>query len=156
MDLSTWMPGVHLNLYDREGNHQGVARVLKYEGHMLVYDPQTNGTGWVAMKGVPTSLTEVEARSAEELGNFYAAPRATREDPQATRPPSEEVTVSHGLPKAETPKPTAGTVEANVDWDTDDVQDQSPSPSPSAGIGAITLGESARGTHLPQDRIHAS
>ena len=30
-----------------------------------------------------------------------------------------------------------------MDWDTDDVQDQSRSPSPSAGIGAITLGESA-------------
>ena len=37
------MPGVHLNLHDQEGNYQGVARVLKYEGHMLVYDPHTNG-----------------------------------------------------------------------------------------------------------------
>ena len=89
------MPGVCLNLHDREGNHQGVARVLKYEGHMLVYDPHTNGTGWVAMKGVPASLTEVEARLAEELGNFYPAPHATREDPQATRPPSEEVIVGY-------------------------------------------------------------
>ena len=51
------------------------------------------------MKGVPASLTEVEARSAEELGNFYPAPRATHEDPQATRPPSGEVTVSHGPPE---------------------------------------------------------
>ena len=32
VDLSTQMPGVHLNLHDREGNHQGVARVLRYEG----------------------------------------------------------------------------------------------------------------------------
>ena len=70
VDLSTRMPGVHLKLHDREGNYQGVARVLKYEGHMLVYDPQTNGAGWVAMKGIPTSLTEVEARSAEDLGGF--------------------------------------------------------------------------------------
>ena len=53
-----------------------MARVLRYEGHMLVYDPHTNGTGWVAMKGIPASLTEVEARSAEELGNFYPTPRA--------------------------------------------------------------------------------
>ena len=145
VDLSTRMPGVHLNLLDQDGNHQGVARVLRYEGHMLVYDPHTNGAGWVAMKGVPASLTEVEARSAEELGNFYPAPRITREEPQATRSPPEEVTVSHGPPKAETPKPKTGTVEANVDWDTDDVQDRSRSPSPSAGIGAITLGESVRG-----------
>ena len=60
VDLSTQMPGVHLKLHDREGNYQGVARVLKYEGHMLVYDSQTNGVGWVAMKGVPSSLTEVK------------------------------------------------------------------------------------------------
>ena len=98
------------------------------------------------MKGVPASLTEVEAWSVEELGNFYPAPCAMREEPWATRPPSEEVTVSHGPPKAETPKPTAGTVEANVDWDTDDVQDRSRSPSPSAGISTITLGESAGDT----------
>ena len=112
------------------------------------------------MKGVPASLTEVEARSAEELGNFYPAPRVTREEPQATRSPPEEVTVSHGPPKAETPKPKTGTVEANVDWDTDDVQDRSRSPSPSAGIGAITLGESAedvpppgQDTRLVTDRV---
>ena len=30
-----------------------------------------------------------------------------------------------------------------MDWNTEDVQDRSCSPSPSAGIGAITLGESA-------------
>ena len=137
------MPGVHLNLLDHNGNNQGVARVLRYEGYMLVYDPHTNGVGWVAMKGVPASLTKVEAWSAEELGNFYPTPRITREEPQATRSPPEEVTVSHEPPKAETPKPKTGTVEANVDWDTDDMQDRSHSPSPSAGIGAITLGESA-------------
>ena len=93
-----------------------------------------------------TSLTEVEARSAEKLGNFYPTPCATREEPRATWPPSEEVTVSHGPPKAEMPKPMAGTVEVNVDWDTDDVHDWSHSPSPSAGIGAITLGESTGDT----------
>ena len=45
VDLGTRMLGVRLNLHDREGSYQGVARVLKYEGHMLVYDPQTNGIG---------------------------------------------------------------------------------------------------------------
>ena len=61
VDLSTRMPGVRLKLHDCEGKYQGVARVLKYEGHMLVYDPQTNGVGWVAMRGIPSSLTDVEA-----------------------------------------------------------------------------------------------
>ena len=127
---------------------------------MLVYDPHTNGTGWVAMKGIPASLTEVEARSVEELGNFYPTPCVTHEEPQATRPPPEDATVSHGPPKAETPKPKTGTVEANVDWDTDDMQDWSRSPSPSAGIGAIMLGESAedipplgQDTHLVTDHV---
>ena len=142
VDLSTRMPGVCLNLRNRDGNNQGEARVLRYEGHMLVYDPHTNGAGWVTMKGVPASLTEVEAWLAEELRNFYPAPHVTRDEPQATRSPPEEVAVSHELPKAETPKLKTGTVEANLDWDTDDVQDRSHSPSPSAGIGAITLGES--------------
>ena len=87
VDLSNWMPGVRLNLCDRDGNNLGVARVLRFEGHMLVYDPHTNGAGWVAMKGVPASLTEVEAWSAEELRNFYPAPRETREEPQVTRSP---------------------------------------------------------------------
>ena len=153
VDLSTRMPGVHLNLHDREGNHQGVARVLKYEGHMLVYDPHTNGVGWVTMKGVPASLTEVEAWSAEELGNFYPAPRATREDPQATQPPSEEVIVGYKPSKTEPSRTTVGEVEANVDWDADDAQDRSRTPSPSAGIGAIMLGESAEDTPPTRQNI---
>ena len=37
-------------------------------------------------------------------------------------------------------------MEANMDWDTDDVQDRSRTPSPSAGIGTITLGESTEDT----------
>ena len=140
------MPWVRLKLHDREGNYQRVARVLKYEGHMLVYDPQTNSVGWVAMKGIPASLTEVEAWSTEDLGNFYPALCAIQEDPQATRPPSEEVTAGYGPPKVETPKPMVGNMEANVDWDTDDIQDRSHTPSHSVGIGAIMLGESAEDT----------
>ena len=56
------------------------------------------------MKGVPASLTEVEAWLAEELRNFYPTPHVTREEPQATRSPPEEVAVSHEPPKAETPR----------------------------------------------------
>ena len=104
------------------------------------------------MKGIPASLTEVEAQSVEDLENFYPAPHTTREDPQATQPPSEEVTVGHGPLKVEMPKPTVGNMEANMDWDTDDVQDQSRTPSPSVGIGAIMLGESAEDTPPARQR----
>ena len=86
MDLSSGMPGIWLVLHDEGGKYQGVARVLKYEGHMLVYDPQTNGVGWVAMRGIPSSLTEVESRSASDLGTFYPIPCAQCQ--QAQRPPS--------------------------------------------------------------------
>ena len=151
-DLSTRMPGVHLKLHDCEGNYQGVARVLKY-GHMLIYDPQTNGTGWVAMKGVPSSLTEVEVQSAGDLGNFYPVLCAAWEEPQTTRSPPEEITVDCGPLKTETPRPTAGDMETNVDWDTDDVQDRSRTPSPSAGIGRIMLGESMEDIHPARQNI---
>ena len=87
------------------------------------------------------------------MGNFYPTLRATREDPQATWPPSEEVTVGYEPPKVEMPKPTAGNIEVNVDWDMDDVQDQSHMPSPSAGIGTIMLGESAEDTPPARQNI---
>ena len=154
VDLSTQMPGVRLKLHDREGNYQGVARVLKYEGHMLVYDPQTNGAGWVAMKGVPSSLTEVEVRSVGDLGNFYPVPcMAAWEDPQTTRSPPEEITVDCGPLKTEMPRPMAGDVDAHIDWDTDDVQDRSHTPSPSAGIGEVMLGESTEDTPPTRQNI---
>ena len=123
-----------------------MARVLKYEGHMVIYDPQTNGAGWVTMKGVTSSLTKVEIRSAEDLGNFYAVPHGIWEDPQTTRSPPEEITAEYGLPKAEMPRPMVGDEDTDIDWDADDVQDRSCTPSPSAGIGEITLGESAEDT----------
>ena len=153
VDLGTRMPGVRLKLHDREGNYQGVARVLKYEGHMLIYNPQTNGMGWVAMKGVPSSLTKVEVRSAGDLGNFYPGPCTAQEDPQITQSPPEEITVDCGLSKTEMPRPTAGDVDAHIDWDTDDVQDRSRTPCPSAGIGEVMLGESAEDTPPARQNI---
>ena len=137
VDLSTQMPGVHLKLHDWEGNYQGVARVLKYEGHMLIYDPQTNGAGWVVMKGIPSSLTEVEVCSAGDLGNFYPAPCIAHKDAQTIQSPPEEITEDRGLARAEMPRRMVGDVEAHIDWDTDDAQDRSHTNLPSAGIGAI-------------------
>ena len=39
VDLILRMPGIWLALHDEAGRYQGVARVLKFEAHMLVYDP---------------------------------------------------------------------------------------------------------------------
>ena len=146
VDLSTRMLGIWLKLHDREGNYQGVARVLKYEGHMLVYGPQTNGAGWVAMKGIPSSLTEVELRSAGNLGNFYPIPCTVPEGPKAAQSPPEKSTVEREQLKVETPRPMAGDMDKYIDWDTDDVQDRSRTPSPSAVIDKPTHGESAEDT----------
>ena len=41
VDLGTIMPGIWLALHDATGKYEGMARVLKFEGHMLAYDPLT-------------------------------------------------------------------------------------------------------------------
>ena len=105
------------------------------------------------MKGVPSSLTKVEVQSVGDLGNFYPVPCAAQEDPQTTRSAPEEITVDYGPSKTETPRMTAGDVDANIDWDTDDVQDRLHTPSPSAGIGEITLGESTEDTPPARQNI---
>ena len=89
------MPGIWLALHDEAGKYQGVAQVLKFEGHMLVYDPQMNGAGWVAMRGVPSLLTEVESQSVSDLGNFYPSPSVVPAGPKATQSPPGEPTVEY-------------------------------------------------------------
>ena len=61
----------------------GVARVLKYEGHMLVYDLQTNGVGWITMRGVPLSLMVVELQSAGDLEELLPLPFCGVSGPKA-------------------------------------------------------------------------
>ena len=120
---------------------------------MLIYDPQTNGVGWVAMKGVPSSLTEVEVRSAGDLGKFYPVLCIAPKDAQTTQSLPEKITEDRGLAKTEMPRRTAGDVEAHIDWDTDDAQDRSRTPSPTVGIGEVMLGESAEDTPPPRQNI---
>ena len=153
VDLSTQMPGVRLKLHNREGNYQGVARVLKYEGHMLVYDPQTNGVGWVAMKGVPSLLTKVKVRSAGDLGNFYPVPCTAQEDSQTTQSPPEEITVDCGPSKTEMPRPMAGDVDAHIDCDTDNVQDRLRTPR-LLWVLAKLCWVSPQKTHLLRGKIY--
>ena len=95
VDLSSRMPGIWLALHDEAGRYQGVVQVLKFEGHMLVYDLQMNSAGWVAMRGVPSSLIEAESRSVSDLGNFYPSPSAMPAGPKATQTPLGEPTVEY-------------------------------------------------------------
>ena len=60
VNLGTRMPGIWLALHNAAGKYQGMARVLKFKGHMLAYDPLTNGAGWIPMRGVSSSLMVVE------------------------------------------------------------------------------------------------
>ena len=117
------MLGIRLVLHDKTGKYQGVARVLRYEGHMLVYDPQTNGAGWVAMRGIPSSLTEVESQSASDLGNFYPIPCTA----PAGLAPHGEPWLEHTQTRAQSSKPPVR--DFDIDWDTDDAQDRSRTPS---------------------------
>ena len=113
---------------------------------MLVYDPQTNGMGWVAMRGVPSSLTEVESWSASDLGNFYPIPSAAPAGPKATQSPPGEPTVEYKQMETETLEPTAGDLDKYIEWDTDDVQDRSCTPSPTVIVDKPTQGESVEET----------
>ena len=140
------MPGIRLVLHDEEVEYQGVARVLKYEGHMLVYDPQNNGAGWVMMRGIPSSLTEVESRSASDLENFYPIPCAAPAGPKATQPPPGEPTTEFKWTETQTPEPTVGDFDKYVKWDTDDVQDRARMPSPTAIGDKPTQGEAVEET----------
>ena len=49
-----------------------------YEGHMLIYHPHTNISQWVPMRGIYTSLTSVELRSANNLNNICPYPHNGR------------------------------------------------------------------------------
>ena len=60
INLGDRMLGIWLALHDTAGKYQGMVRVLKFEGHMLAYDPLTNEAGWIPMRGVSSSLTAVE------------------------------------------------------------------------------------------------
>ena len=136
VDLSSRMPAIRLVLHDKTGKYQGVAHILKYKGHMLVYDPQTNHVGWVAMRGIPSSLTEVESRSVSDLGNFYPIPCTAPAGPTPPGEPQVEYTQSGAQPS----KTPARYLDKYADWDTDDVQDRSHTPSPVAIIGDPTQG----------------
>ena len=135
VDLSSRMLGIWLALHDEEGKYQGVARVLKFEGHMLVYDPQMNGARWITMRGVPSSLTVVELQSTSDLGNFYPCLSVVPVGQKPSQPPPVELTVEYVQAEAGSPRSTSAGLDRFAKWDTEEVyteevQDWSHAPSP--------------------------
>ena len=141
VDLSLRMPGIRLALHDEEGRYQGVVRVLKCVGHMLVYDPQMNGVGWIAMRGVPSLLTAVESQSASNLGNFCPCLSVAPVGPKPAQPSLVEPMVEYAQTKARSPLSTSATLDRFTDRNTEEVyteevQDWSHALSP---LEVITL-----------------
>ena len=123
-----------------------MGQVLKFEGHMLVYDPQTNGAGWVAMRGVPSSLTEVELRLVSNLGNFYPSLSVVPAGPKASPSSPGEPTPEYKQTETLSPNPTVVSLDKYIEWDMDDVQDRSHTPSPTAVVDLPMQGEAVKET----------
>ena len=87
VNIGVRMPGIWLIVQDAEGHYGNFACVLLYKGHMLTYDPATNFTEWIPMRGVSSSLTSVELRSANDLSNIFPCPHS-RGEPPITKPPA--------------------------------------------------------------------
>ena len=86
VDIGAWMPGIRLVVQNVEGHYGNSMHVLLYEGHMLIYDPARNFPEWVPMRGVSSSLTSVELRSANDLNNICPCPHSGGEPPRAQSP----------------------------------------------------------------------
>ena len=135
MDLSSRMPGIWLALHDEEGRYQGMVRVLKFVGHMLVYDPQMNGARWIAMRGFPSSLTVVESQSTSDLGNFCPCPSVAPVGPKPAQPSPVEPMVEYARMEAGSPQSTSVSLDKFIEWDTveeytEEVQDVSHTKPP--------------------------
>ena len=74
VDLGTRMLGIWLVLHDANGRYQGMVRVLKFEGHMLAYDPLTNEEGWIPMRESPCHLRQSSYDLPVIWGTFTHAP----------------------------------------------------------------------------------
>ena len=65
------MLGFQIMLPNDDGHYCSMAHTLKFEGSMLMYDPQRDITQWVLVKGVLASLTMMELRLANDLSNMF-------------------------------------------------------------------------------------
>ena len=96
-------------------------------------------------EGCPSSLTEVESRSASNLGNFYPIPSAAPAGPKATQSP-RGANSEYKWMETQSPEPMVGDLDKYIEWDTDDVQDRSRTPSPTAVIDKPMQGEAVEET----------
>ena len=70
VDVRAHMPGIKLMMQNEEGSYGNTAHTLKYEGHMLIYNPQKDVSQWVPVRGVSASLTSSELQLANDLNNM--------------------------------------------------------------------------------------
>ena len=70
LNVGAHMPGFKLMMQNKKGHYGNAAHTLKFEGQMFIYDPQKDISQWVPVRGVSTSLTMAELRSANDLNNM--------------------------------------------------------------------------------------
>ena len=70
VNIRARMSRIKLVMQNKEGQYGESARTLMYEGHMLIYNPHTNISQWVPMRGISLLLTSVELRLANDLNNI--------------------------------------------------------------------------------------
>ena len=82
------MPRIRLVVQNAEG-HYGTSTHAPccMKGHMLIYDLGRNFSEWVPMRGVSSSLTLVELRSANDLNNICPYPHSEGEFPKGAPSP---------------------------------------------------------------------
>ena len=70
--------------------------VLKFEGHMLVYDPQTNGAGWGSDEGSPLITHRGRITIHKWLGKLLSQPICSAQSsPRATQSPRGKPAVEY-------------------------------------------------------------
>ena len=74
VDVGAHMLGIKVMMQNEEGHYGNAACALKYEGHMVIYDPQKDVSQWVPVRGVSTLLTSSELRSTNDLNNMNPYP----------------------------------------------------------------------------------
>ena len=148
VDLRSRMPGIQPVLHDEEGRYQGMTRVLRFVGHMLVYDPQMNGAGWIAMRGVPSLLKEVELRSASNLRNFCPCPFVVPVGPKPTPPSPAEPTVEYVWTKARSQQSMSPNLDRLTEWDTEEEYTKEVPDWPSALSPPVVITRTLQGEEV--------
>lgn len=128
LDVGACMFRFKIMLQNDEGLYGNSAHALKFEGHLLIYDPQKDTAQWVPMRGVSTSLTSSELRVANDLNNINPHPS---EWPGFMIPQSPMLV--HGIPAGAEESDSDSCEEASnsgEEWNNTKVGDWSHCPPP--------------------------